>query len=147
MRNSQFNPRKRVPDVILLGALFISDRLMKAIFIASDRYVCNAFGPWGAPLPSVSFGIISAIVLFFVAFFWVREERFVSRAAFIMIFGGGFGNLYDRVLYGCVSDFTFIPWFPAFNLSDVMLTLGAIVFLFLYTRSDRKNTFLNKRHD
>ena len=147
MRNSHINPLKRAPEFFLFGAFFISDRLVKAIFIASDRYVCNAFGPWGAPLPSVSVSSVSAIVLFFVAFFWVREERFVSRAALIMIFAGGFGNLYDRVLYGCVSDFTFIPWFPAFNLSDVMLTLGAIVFLFSYTRSDRKNTFLIKRHD
>ncbi|MEI6650613.1 MAG: signal peptidase II [Candidatus Moraniibacteriota bacterium] len=146
MRNSQFNPRKRVPDVILLGALFVSDRLVKAIFIASDRYVCNAFGPWGAPLPSVSVGIVSAIVLFFVAFFWVREERFVSRTALIMIFGGGFGNLYDRVLYGCVSDYGFVSWFPAFNLSDVMLTLGVII-LGIYILVDERKTSISRERD
>jgi signal peptidase II len=47
-----------------------------------------------------------------------------------MIMGGAIGNVVDRLLHGYVVDF--IQWhyggwyFPAFNLADSAITLGAI---------------------
>ena len=43
-----------------------------------------------------------------------------------------FGNLFDRVVYGHVIDFILVHWqnrwyFPAFNLADSAITLGAIL--------------------
>jgi len=45
------------------------------------------------------------------------------------ILGGAIGNLIDRVLYGYVVDFLDFYWkswhFPAFNVADSAITLGA----------------------
>jgi signal peptidase II len=49
--------------------------------------------------------------------------------ALTMILGGALGNLIDRIAYGYVVDFLNFHWdehhFPAFNLADSAITLGA----------------------
>lgn len=49
-----------------------------------------------------------------------------------LVLGGALGNLFDRVVYGHVIDFILVHWqqrwyFPAFNLADSAITLGAIL--------------------
>ena len=49
-----------------------------------------------------------------------------------LVLGGAIGNLFDRVVYGHVIDFILVHWqnrwyFPAFNLADSAITLGAIL--------------------
>jgi signal peptidase II len=47
-----------------------------------------------------------------------------------MIMGGAIGNVVDRLLHGYVVDFIQVHYggwyFPAFNLADSAITLGAI---------------------
>jgi signal peptidase II len=49
-----------------------------------------------------------------------------------LILGGALGNLLDRMLLGHVVDFILVHWqnrwyFPAFNLADSAITVGAIM--------------------
>lgn len=49
-----------------------------------------------------------------------------------LILGGALGNLIDRMLLGHVIDFIHVHWqnrwhFPAFNLADSAITVGAIM--------------------
>jgi signal peptidase II len=50
--------------------------------------------------------------------------------ALAMILGGAVGNVIDRLMHGYVVDFIQVHWqnawyFPAFNLADSAITLGA----------------------
>jgi len=51
--------------------------------------------------------------------------------ALSLILGGAIGNLIDRVAYGHVVDFISVHWgnryFPAFNIADSAITLGAMM--------------------
>lgn len=42
-----------------------------------------------------------------------------------MLLGGAAGNLFDRVVHGGVTDFIDFRWFPAFNVADMGITVGA----------------------
>ncbi len=50
-----------------------------------------------------------------------------------LIMGGALGNVIDRLAYGHVVDFLLFHWntwyFPAFNLADSAITLGAILLI------------------
>jgi len=60
------------------------------------------------------------------------SERWLS-AALPLVIGGALGNLYDRFAYGHVVDFLHFHWeehyFPAFNIADSAITLGAIMLI------------------
>ena len=51
-----------------------------------------------------------------------------GRAGMILVFGGGLGNLVDRVAYGEVIDYLLFYYeqyhWPAFNLADSAITVG-----------------------
>ncbi len=72
------------------------------------------------------------VALLFVGVYFVLFKRFnsgLSRAAVVLLVAGGAGNLYDRVVYGAVTDFIkflFID-FPIFNLADCFVTVGAVL--------------------
>ena len=43
-----------------------------------------------------------------------------------LVLGGAFGNLMDRVARGYVVDYIDFRYFPAFNLADACVVLGAL---------------------
>jgi signal peptidase II len=54
--------------------------------------------------------------------------------ALALILGGAVGNVIDRVLYGHVVDFLDFHWaglghFPAFNIADAAICIGAALFI------------------
>ena len=68
---------------------------------------------------------------------WMLKSNSANRVlsvALALVLGGAFGNLYDRVLHGYVIDF--VQWhvagyyWPAFNIADSAICLGAGLMIF-----------------
>ncbi|WP_380707482.1 signal peptidase II [Salinispirillum marinum] len=61
-----------------------------------------------------------------------RTARWLP-VALSLIIGGAIGNAIDRIKYGYVEDFILVYWqnayFPAFNIADSAITVGAIMLL------------------
>lgn len=89
---------------------------------------------------------VSGLVLFFVLSALLhRRSSFTSSATRLglgFILGGAIGNLYDRVLAGTVTDFLEVyngSWsFPAFNVADSAITIGAVFLLIDMLRPQRR---------
>ena len=65
--------------------------------------------------------------------------------AFALVLGGAIGNLYDRVVLGHVVDFILVHWktqwyFPAFNIADSAITLGAVMLALDMFRGGKSTT-------
>jgi signal peptidase II len=67
---------------------------------------------------------------------WLRRIPAAARllpAALALIIGGALGNLIDRLRQGYVVDFVQVHWqqyyFPAFNVADSAITIGACLLL------------------
>lgn len=108
-----------------------------------------AFGMLADGNPWLRSGIligVSGLVLVFVASaLWNARSSFtgtLTRTALASILGGALGNLYDRVIYGTVTDFIEVyrgAWsFPAFNVADSAITIGAILLIIDLARPKRK---------
>jgi signal peptidase II len=86
---------------------------------------------------------VIGIGLLAIVFVWVRrnvENGWVPSAALGLIAGGAIGNLYDRIVYGSVTDFVYWHWharsWPIFNVADAMLLIG-VGLLLLFGPSTR----------
>lgn len=76
----------------------------------------------------VVFTLIILAVILYILFVKQLRSHWL-RVAVIFIAAGGLGNLYDRIVYGAVTDFfefLFIE-FPVFNVADCCVTGGAVV--------------------
>ena len=60
----------------------------------------------------------------------VRADEKLLAIALPLIIGGALGNLYDRLIHGYVVDFLSFHaagwYYPAFNVADIGITLGAV---------------------
>ena len=77
------------------------------------------------------FIIVSLVAVVTIPIFFARTDprQFVLHGALALILGGAMGNLYDRMVYGCVRDMLWLfpdwglwPWI--FNLADAALLVG-----------------------
>src|SRR5437879_8706108 len=83
------------------------------------------------------FALLAAAASVFIVWLLRRHgEQRLFAVALSLILGGALGNLIDRLLYGYVVDFLEFHWrfleplfyqgrFPAFNVADSAITLGA----------------------
>lgn len=76
-----------------------------------------------------------ALVASVVILAWLvtlKGQRWVA-AALALVLGGALGNLWDRLAHGHVVDFLDFHWagwhFPAFNLADSAITVGAVILI------------------
>ena len=101
-----------------------------------------AFGLFaGKSFPFYVFSIVAA-----AAVFWLfrRHPRlpWPRQLALALILGGAIGNLIDRVQTGEVVDFILLSWgrheFPVFNVADMCVTFGVILFALVWTRDPEK---------
>jgi signal peptidase II len=74
-------------------------------------------------------GIAAAIFIVWLLRSHAGQKLFSFSLALIL--GGALGNVLDRLLHGYVVDFIQVHWdnryyFPAFNIADSAITVGAI---------------------
>jgi len=82
--------------------------------------------------------IIGLLALFVVVLIAVSVRRSNSRTVLVaagFVVGGALGNLVDRLfrgegwLHGSVIDFIDFQWFPIFNVADIGVNVGGILFV------------------
>tara|TARA_B100000963_G_scaffold315723_1_gene295041 strand:- start:191 stop:664 length:474 start_codon:yes stop_codon:yes gene_type:complete len=78
-------------------------------------------------------GVICLVTLIVLWMIFKTKER--ERLAFMMVFGGSLGNIFDRLYYSSVPDFIDIHfgdfhWF-IFNVADIFITLGVLLLIYL----------------
>lgn len=108
--------------------------------------------------PGAAFGFLSGMPPFFravfflglsagaivVIFLFIRfhtKKNDVLVCALSLIFGGAVGNMIDRIRLGEVIDFIDLsagPYhWPAFNIADSVITVGAVILLWDMIRKER----------
>lgn len=144
-------PRARIwPWLVLALAVFVLDQWSKTLILGAyqlyDFTVITSFfnlGRWHNTGAAFSFlasaggwqrwfftaiGVGAALFIL-----WLLRSHAGQRLfsfALAMILGGAIGNVIDRLMHGYVVDFLDFHaggrHFPAFNLADSAITLGAI---------------------
>ena len=89
--------------------------------------------------------VLPILVLYFVLRYILKDKNLDnwSLFAFASIIGGGIANVFDRIVYGSVTDFLFIDLGGVFktgifNMADLSVTTGMIILVFVSFRKKKK---------
>ena len=161
------NKRKIFWNFFFILSIFLIDRISKIAMIDTAEklgdtsisltsflnlnLIWNDGIAFGLLSFSESFGynlitIIICLVILFLSIMLINADN-ASRISLILILGGAFGNLFDRLYYSAVPDFIDFyfkgfHWF-IFNVADIFITLG--VFCLIYVEIINKNKFNNEK--
>lgn len=85
----------------------------------------------------IFFAIVTFISLVAIAYYFFSLQNTkidnIAKLSLVFIFSGALGNFIDRIFRGYVIDFIELAFFdfPVFNLADIFLTIGFIIFGFI----------------
>ena len=146
--------KRNIWNLVFILAIFAADRLSKIFIINSaetfgelDIFVTSFLNfnlIWN---DGIAFGLFSfekkiyynfltiLIIMITLIIFWmITKTKKIEKLAFMMIFGGSIGNIFDRLYYSSVPDFIDIHfnnfhWF-IFNVADIFITVGVLLLIF-----------------
>lgn len=101
-------------------------------------------GGWQRYFFSVTALLVSAVLMIWI--YRLPRSSYLLGVSLALVLGGALGNLWDRVTLGYVVDFISlhygnIYYFPAFNLADSAITVGAMGLIldsFSYSRLEQE---------
>lgn len=166
-----FTWKRAVSAVIFLIFLVLLDQWTKSLAVThlmnqepfvilpgvfQLRYLENRGAAFGMMQGRQALFVLMAFFAFafiFYAYFKLPwEKRFhLLRVVGLMIAGGAFGNLIDRVAKGYVVDFFYFELidFPIFNVADIYVTVAtvllALLILFYYKEEELECLFPSKK--
>ena len=141
------------PWLGIAGAVIVIDQITKAMIVAAfrlgdARMVTPFFDIVRAHNRGAAFSFLNDASgwqrWFFVALgiaaaafiVWLLRRHGGQRMfgwALALILGGALGNVIDRLVHGHVVDFVQVHWqqhyFPAFNVADSAITIGAMLLI------------------
>ncbi len=155
--------KKHLVDFSIIIFIFLIDRASKLLIISSPEtfeqngisitHFLNFNLIWNE---GIAFGLFSfndklyynlltifiCIITAVIIWLMFRSKRF-EKFSYLMIIGGSFGNIFDRVFYSAVPDFIDIHinnfhWF-IFNVADIFITLGIFCLIMLEILSKKKD--------
>jgi signal peptidase II len=148
---------KRLFPFLISAGIVVLDRITKSAikshFGAYDTYtvIPGVFNIVHTENPGIAFGMLAnasgvwrdilligfaSVVLIAISVMLLRpsiQRSAILSTALAFILGGACGNLYDRIVTGTVTDFVEVHagqhYFPAFNVADSGVTMGACLLL------------------
>lgn len=123
---------KRIAVVTLI---IVADQLSKFYVVKDllpsfggffDSVVCNPNIAWGIPIQ----GTVLVLIWFVFALAFIVLLKKTTWNMFLLVtLGGALSNIIDRIRFGCVLDFINFGPFPTFNIADICITVGVVLFL------------------
>ncbi|MDO8566396.1 MAG: signal peptidase II [Candidatus Moranbacteria bacterium] len=120
---------QKVRRLIFFFAFFLCLHFLLRFWVTNSGIfltVCNFGGPFGTTIPKWFFIPVVLGALVFLVVQWWRENSFSSEWPWLLIFSGGLANLLERFFFGCITDYIVLPFFPVFNIADVLLTISVL---------------------
>jgi len=139
---------QKVSYIIAISlALFILESIIKYYFILNKipqqgfylffdllqiNYFANENIAFGLPVPQTLTIVTVGVLLIMLSFLWwqtLLKKNLIQFTAICLIIFGALSNLLDRLIVGHVIDYINIFIWPVFNLADIMIVTGVVLYL------------------
>ena len=119
---------------------YVENSIIGDVFTLIKVENTGAFLGMGSELPE-KLRVLLLIVLPIIVLIGITAYTYIDKAldkmsiiGFSLIIGGGIGNIFDRIVYGSVTDFFYLDFWGIFqtgifNIADLSVTTGMILIL------------------
>ena len=120
-------------DKKLLGSEIYTSKFLNIILVWNEGIAFGLFSFNKENFYDILTGLIF-LIIFGIIYVSIRSKGF-QRFSYLMILGGAFGNVFDRVINRAVPDFIDFHvgnfhWF-IFNVADIFITIG-VIFMIIF---------------
>ncbi len=129
--------------VPLGGRVPLIPGLLNLVHVHNKGAAFGLLSGWSAQFAWLFFVMTTALVLVVLGYLLWRlpEDQRLATLGYSLILTGALGNLIDRVRLGEVVDFIDVYYghyhWPAFNVADSMVCVGAAVLVWLIIREEK----------
>lgn len=101
--------------------------------------------PWGQTF----FIVLTVIALIAVVVFFILEKKNSKwlNLSITFLASGAVGNFIDRLAFKEVRDFIYVQVFANFNVADIAVTVGGIMFVVYFLFIDKEAIFKGNKND
>lgn len=96
----------------------------------------NSGVAFSLPIRGILLQIITVLIFFFLLNYYIKEEyqkhSKLIDVAYILIFWGAVSHVYERIFVGHVVDYIAVKYFAILNFADIVISVGAIILVFVY---------------
>ncbi|NQU78008.1 signal peptidase II [Candidatus Falkowbacteria bacterium] len=126
-----------LPYLVIL-ILFIVDRILKYTAVSLDKtsgffvFEKNTGIAFSIHLPQIILPILTFIIILFVISYslkYLASKKFTLHLTTLLVITGAISNLIDRLKFGYVIDYINLKFWPVFNVADVMIVVGVIIWM------------------
>ena len=134
---------------MVAAVVFIADRVTKNLVTATVPYgtespmidhlvwitnIHNSGAAFGfAPAFAIVFLLASfGVACGLIAYVFTHRDSVPADLILGLVLGGTVGNLFDRVMFGTVTDFVAVHFWPVFNVADSAVSTGVVLLLLGY---------------
>ena len=147
--------KKNILNFLFILIIFFVDRASKILIIKSSHLNGNsnleitqflnlnliwnegiAFGLFSFE-QKIYYNLMTLLIVFItlVILWMILKTSSFEKFAYMMIFGGSLGNIFDRIQYSAVPDFidfhiNNFHWF-IFNVADIFISVGVLLLIYL----------------
>jgi signal peptidase II len=128
------------------AVVFVLDRITKSLVEAQVPFgtevlvlghfvgitnVRNAGAAFGVAPAGATFFLIASVVVSIGLVVYVARDpgNLWTDAVLGLILGGTLGNAYSRIVYGTVTDFINVHFWPVFNVADSAISVGVVLLI------------------
>ncbi|MGE4443448.1 MAG: signal peptidase II [Candidatus Altimarinota bacterium] len=98
------------------------------------RYVENIGIAFSLPITGIVLKVLTIILIGVIFWYYYTEEKKknlkIIDASFMFVLAGALGNGYERVFNGKVIDFIGVKYFSVFNIADIFITIGVVLYIY-----------------
>lgn len=124
----------QITKFYLTSNLIVNQSIIVIDKILNITYVRNTGAAFSILSGNRLFLILIAVVAIIILGIYVHKLQkldYIDLFSYSLLFGGIFGNLFDRIIHGYVIDYIslniFGYYFPIFNFADMCIVLSVIL--------------------
>ncbi len=147
--------KRNISSLIIIFIIFFLDRVSKYVILNLSQPLAElnfsvtsflnfnlvwnngiAFGLFSFD-QNIYYNVITSIIILVTStiIWFAFKSKGLEKISYLMIVGGSFGNIFDRLYYSSVIDFIDISynnfhWF-IFNVADIFISIGVVVLIVL----------------